>query len=120
MSINGVQSVRLENGKTKFKNYFKQTPVPFKIYADFKRNLESVESYEGSYSKKYQDHFPCTFTYKLVYVDDRFRKPIVVFRGKNAALSFIEAIIKEYYYCKKVMKKHFNQNLIMTEEEEQS
>ena len=27
--------------------------VPFKIYADFKCNLESVESYEGPYSKKY-------------------------------------------------------------------
>ena len=27
-------------------------PVTFKIYADFKCNLESVEHYEGSYSKK--------------------------------------------------------------------
>ena len=32
---------------------------------------------------------------------------------------FIEAILKEYEHCKKVMKKHFNKNLIMTEEEEQ-
>ena len=44
LSINGAQSVRLEKGTTKFKNYFKQTPVPFKIYADFESNLESVES----------------------------------------------------------------------------
>ena len=28
-------------------------------------------------------------------------------------------ILKEYQYCKKVMKKHFNKNLIMSEEEEQ-
>ena len=46
-------------------------------------------------------------------------KPIVVFRGENAAYEFIEAILKEYEYCKKVMKKHFNKNLIMSEEEEQ-
>ena len=51
MSINGAQSVRLEKGTIKFKNYFKQIPVPFKIYADFECKLKSVESYEGSYSK---------------------------------------------------------------------
>ena len=51
LSINGAQSVRLEKGTIEFKNYFKQIPVPFKIYADFECNLESVESYEGSYSK---------------------------------------------------------------------
>ena len=51
LSINGTQSVRLEKGKTEFKNYFKQIPVPFKIYAGFECNLKSVENYEGSYSK---------------------------------------------------------------------
>ena len=50
-SINGAQSVRLEKETIEFKNYFKQIPVPFKIYADFECNLERVESYEGSYSK---------------------------------------------------------------------
>ena len=34
-------------------------PVPFKIYAIFESNLESVKSYEGFYSKKYQDQIPC-------------------------------------------------------------
>ena len=51
LSINGAQSVRLEKRTIEFKNYFKQIPVPFKIYADFECNLKSVESYEGSYSK---------------------------------------------------------------------
>ena len=106
LSINGAQSVRLEKGTIEFKNYFKQIPVPFKIYADFECNLKSVESYEGFYSKKYQDHIPCSFAYKLVCVDDKFTKPIVVFRGENAAYEFIKAILKEFEYCKKVMKKH--------------
>ena len=52
LSINGAQSVRLEKGATKFKNYFKQIPVSFKIYADFESNLGSVESCEGYYFKK--------------------------------------------------------------------
>ena len=66
LSINGAQSVRLENSKIEFKNYFKQMPVPFKIYADFECNLESAESYEGSYSEKYQDHIHYSFSDKLV------------------------------------------------------
>ena len=48
VKINGAQSVRLEKGTIEFKNYFKQIPVPFKIYADFECNLRSVESYEDS------------------------------------------------------------------------
>ena len=105
-------------------NHFKQIPVPFKIYADFECNLKSVENYEGSDTKKYQDlltiaYKHCySFAYKVVCIDDRFTKPTVVYRGENAAYEFIKAILKEYKYCKKVMKKHFNKNLIMSEEEQ--
>ena len=67
--------------------------------------------------KKYPDHIPCSFAYKLFCVDDKFTKPIVVFRGANAAYEFIKAILKEYQYCKGVAKKHFNKNLIMSQEE---
>ena len=70
LSINGAKSGRLEKGTIEFKNYFKQIPVPFKIDADYEWNLKSVESYEGSYSKKYQDHVPCSFACKLVCVND--------------------------------------------------
>ena len=45
--------------------------------------------------------------------------PKVVFRGENAAYKLTETIFKEYQYCKKVMKKHFNKNQIMSEGEEQ-
>ena len=51
-SINGKQSVKLEEGIIEFKNYFKQIPVPFEIYADFECNLKDVESYEVSYTQK--------------------------------------------------------------------
>ena len=33
--INGNQAVKLRSGSIKFKNYFKQLSVSFKIYADF-------------------------------------------------------------------------------------
>ena len=44
LSIRDAQSVRLEKGAIGFKNYFKQIPVPFKIYANFECNLQTVES----------------------------------------------------------------------------
>ena len=68
--------------------------------------------------KKYQDHIPCRFAYKVVCIDDKFSKPIVVYRGKNTAYEFIKAMLEEYKYCKNIIKKHFNKNLIMSEEEE--
>ena len=43
--------LKVEEGTIEFKNYFKQIPVPSKIYADFECNLKNVESYEGSYSE---------------------------------------------------------------------
>ena len=69
---------------------------------------------KGSTQKKYQDHVPCSFDYKVVCIDDRFSKPIVVFRGGNAAYEFVNGILDKYDYCKKVMKKHFNKNLILS------
>ena len=115
--INGKQSVKVEEGAIEFENYFKQIPVPFKVYAHFGCDLENFESYEGSDTKKYQNHVPCSFAYKVACIDDRFTKTIVGFRGKNAAYEFLKAILKECEYCKKVIKKHFNKNLILSEEE---
>ena len=66
-----------------------------------------------------RDRVPCSFAYKLVCVDDQFTKPIVVFKGKNATYEFIKIIFKEFKYSKKVMKKRFNKNIAMSEEEEQ-
>ena len=34
-------------------------------------------------------------------------------------MQFIKAILEEYYYCKKIIKKHFNKNLVMSAEDEE-
>ena len=62
--INGKQSIKLKSGSISFKNYFKQLPVPFKIYADFDGILKGVKSSDknnDSYTEKYQDEIPSTF-----------------------------------------------------------
>ena len=68
-----------------------------------------------SYTRKYQDHIPCSFAYKVVCVDDKYSKNVVLYRGKNGVFKFIVSILREYDYCKKMMK-HFNKNLVMTAE----
>ena len=77
LGINGVQSVKVDEGIIEFENYFKQMPVPFKIYGNFeckKKELKGVENYEGSDTKKYHDHAPCSFAYKVVCIGNRFSK----------------------------------------------
>ena len=114
LSINGQQSVNLEKGIIEFKNYLKQLPIPFKVYADFECNLRDVEIYEGSYTRKYHEHIPCSYAYTVVCIDDKFSKSTLIYRGENATYEFIKAILESYKYCKKIMKKHFNKNLVMT------
>ena len=41
-----------------------------------------------------QNHIPWSFAHKVVRIDDKFTKPIVVYRGKTAAYKFIRAILK--------------------------
>ena len=69
--------------------------------------------------KKYQEHVSCSFSYKVICVDNKFSKKIVLYREKDAVNKFIKSIINEYNYCRKVMIKIFNKNLIMSVEEEE-
>ena len=122
--INGKQNVNLRKCSISFKNYSKQLPVPFKIYADFECILrptspKKVSDKNGSYTENYHDHIPCSFAGKVVCVGNKFSKDVVMYRGKNAAYKFIEAILEDYDYCKKIMKKHFNKNLAMSVDEEE-
>ena len=119
--INKGQSVKLEKGSIEFKNYSKQIPVPFKIYADFACLLKSVNIGVDNecffYTKKYKNHVPCSFAYKVVCIDNKFSKDVVLYRGKDTVFEFIVSMFKEYDYCKGVIKKYFNKNLVMTAEE---
>ena len=66
-----------------------------------------------------QSHIPCSFAYKVVCVDNKFSKDIVIYRNKRFYLQICRKIIKEYDYCNKVMKKYFNKNLVMSFDEEE-
>ena len=100
LSINGEESVKLEKGIIEFENYFKQIPFPFKIYADFECNLRGVECYEGSYIKKYQDHIPCSFAYK-VCVDDRFTNQLLFIEVKMQLMNLLKQFFRSINIAEK-------------------
>ena len=52
-------------------------------------------------------------------VDDQFIKPVVLWTGENAVYKYIDAILKECNCCKIIIKEHFNQNLIISEDDEE-
>ena len=56
--INETQAVKYETGITKFKNFNKQKPIPFKIYADSECLLKTKNINKGGYTKLYQKHIP--------------------------------------------------------------
>ena len=106
--INRRQNVKLKKAFIESKNFNRQVPVPFKIYADFKCSLKSVDIVADndcfSYTKKYQNHVPYSFAYKAVCIDDKYSKDVVLYSGKNAVFKFIRSIFKEYSYCRGVIK----------------
>ena len=95
--INGKESVKLKSGSVSFKNYFKQLPAPFKIYAHFECILKGVKSSDknnGSYAETYQDHIPCSFAYKVVCIDNKFSKKVVLYRGKMLPTDLLKQFLK--------------------------
>ena len=120
MIIHGKQNVKSNEGSISLKNYSRQISVTFKIYADFECILkdtplsEEIIDKNTSNTKKYQNYIPCGFAYKVICVDNRFSKDIVVYRRKDAINKFINMILKEYDYRNKILKKCFNKNLIMS------
>ena len=66
-----------------------------KVYLKINSERAALEKGTIDFHKKYQDLIPCSFSYKLVCVDNKFNKPIVHYRGENAANKFIKTIFEE-------------------------
>ena len=126
IQINGTQAVKMpdkNNNTLKFNNFHKQQPVPFVIYADFEAITEKISNHQQnndkSYTEAYQKHIDCGFGYKVVCCyDDKYSQPLKIYRGEKAVYTFLEYMLDEVKYCKKVMKKEFNKPLKMTKEDE--
>ena len=80
-----------------------------------------IPSDDKSYTEAYQRHTDCGYGYKVVCCyDDKYSKPIEIYRGENAVYQFMEAMLEEVRYCKKVIKNRFNKPLRMTEKDKEA
>ena len=93
--INDTQAVKYETEIIKFKNFDKQIPIPFKIYADSECLLKIININKGGYTKLYQKHIPNSIGAKLVCIDTNFTLPTKIFTGSNSIKEFIEWIFEQ-------------------------
>ena len=127
IQVNGEQAIKMpdkDNNILKFNNFHKQQPVPFVIYADFEAITEKIhgcqQNNESSYTEAYQRHRDCGYGYKVVCCyDDKYTKPIQLYRDEKAVYKFMEKMLKEVKYCKNIMKKHFDKPLKMTKDDKE-
>ena len=102
----------------KFKNYTRKIKLPFIIYGNFEIILvpkyNRKQNQSKTYTNKYQNDVGCSFGYKIVCADDQFSKPFKSYLGEDAFHKFITNMTEESKYCRRVMKEHFTNELIMT------
>ena len=81
-----------EGGYVRVKNYERKIKSPFMIYADFVNILVSEDHGKQNpdeyYTNKYQKYVACSYSCKLIYVDDRFSKPFKSYLGADSVYSF--------------------------------
>ena len=109
--INCQQAIKMphKGSKVKFTNFHKQLPVPFVIYAEFEAITEKVQSCkpnnDKSYIDAYQKHTDCGYGYKVVCCyDDKYSKPVQIYRGENAVYKFMAKMLEEVKYKLKTLK----------------
>ena len=100
--INETQAVKYETGTIKFKNFNKEIPIPFKIYADSECLLKRVNIRKSGYTKLYQKHIPNFIGAKLVCIDNKFTLPTKTFTGSNSIKKFIEWVFEQKKYCNQI------------------
>ena len=120
----GAQRIELpneDNASLYFKDYHKQLKVPFVIYADFESVTAKIDSATPdptkSSTEKYQHHLPCGFSYVVVSEAEKYNKPPVVYRGKDAVDKFLACLEAEQQYIEK--KLSFIEPMRIETEEEQ-
>ena len=124
------KAVRVEMPKKgtmlSFKNFNRKMRVPFVVYADFEAFTESILTCSpddsSSYTKQYQKHKPCSFSYYIKCFNDELFKP--VFRqytmeeeDENVGKIFVENLESDVQEIYRRFK--FKENMRITRKEEQ-
>ena len=101
LSINGKQSIKLEEGIIKFEKYFKQIPVPFKIYADFECNLKKVKCNEVLIQKNIKTIFLVVLLIKLFVLIMKLLNQLLYIGVKKQLMNLLKQLLKNMNILKK-------------------
>ena len=78
LKINGKQSAKLKRCSINFQNFFKQLSlVNFMLILDV-IHINGRDK-NTSYNEKHHNHVPSTFAYKLLCIDDKFIKSVILY-----------------------------------------
>ena len=99
----GAQRIELpikdKNDILQFEDYHKTLKVPFVIYADTEAIIEKVETCQPNPDRSASTPTTklevCGFGYKVVCEDDKYTKPTVIYRGKDAGKKLVECLLRE-------------------------
>ena len=125
ITIKSAQAIKMPKADGIFRNCNKGLAAPYVIYTDFEAINEKVygckPNNDKSYTESSQNHKDCGYGYKVVCCyDDKYSKPVQIYRGENAVHKFMEKMLKEVEWCKKMKYNHFNKDMILTKDDEQN
>ena len=101
MSINGKQSVKLEKETIKFENYFKQIPVPFRIYADFECNLRVLKDMKVLHKKIIKITFLVVLLIKLFVLMIGLLRQFLFTEVKMQLMNLLKQFLRSINIAKK-------------------
>jgi hypothetical protein len=100
--------------KVMFKNYKRQLPAQFVIYADFESLLIPVAG-EGKCLRKIQSHELCGYGFKSVcHYDSKYDGEYKCYRGVGAGRKFLDALLEEVKECNEIIQGEFNKKVVMS------
>ena len=115
-----------KNTNLGFRNYFKQLPIPFVVYADFECFTKSLETCKpnpaGSYTLGYQKHEPSGFCFYIKGIVPNIFKPIC-FTKKKESDNVAEIFVSKLAMVTRKLFDDFYRHpkpLRLTEEEQKS
>ena len=88
------------------------------IHVDFDTRSNFIPENDGKknpdepYTNKHQNHFGCSYGYKLASVDNRFSKHFKSYLGQDTVHRFMTSIIKKSRYCSPEMESILMKNLL--------
>ena len=105
ITINDAQAIKMPKADDMvyFKNYQKGLAAPFVIYADFETIAEKVDGCQPNNDKSYTELYQRLWIWMKVvcHDDDKYSKPVQIYKGENAVHKLMEKMLKEAEWCKK-------------------